>query len=186
MRYWSKSATVVGAALVSQPAQACIVSVPINISDVKFADVVVVGRIANYHITRDDIFRRKRLASSTLSSSMRRMYSDPKQILMSDYARFDVLVDEVLTGRAAKRITVTWDNSTFGEPRTMASGPFLIALRRAGSRTPPLRGPSATVLPDTKASLLTVLQAPCAGAFIFASESSYARTLRQALIAGSR
>ena len=75
------------------------------------------------------------------------MYEDPQESLLPDYARFDVQVKEVLVGRAPNRLSVTWDNSTFGEPEQMAAGPYLIALRRPGSASPPLRGPSATIFP---------------------------------------
>ena len=34
---------------------------------------------------------------------------------------------------------VTWDNSTFGEPQSMPSGQYMIALRRLTSPLPPLR-----------------------------------------------
>lgn len=75
--------------------------------DVNYADVVVVGRIANYRIVRDEAFRRRMLASPRLSADMRRIYEDPRQSLMSDYARFDIFVDEVLVGRTPRRLSVT-------------------------------------------------------------------------------
>ena len=60
-----------------------------NFEDVSYADVVVIGRISNYRIVRDEAFRRRMLASPGLSADMRRMYEDPRQSLMTDYARFD-------------------------------------------------------------------------------------------------
>jgi hypothetical protein len=78
----------------------------------------------------------------------RKLLSEQKGFL-DDYARFDVLVDEVLVGNPPKVLTVTWDNSTFSESDKLGEGPFLIALREPGARTPPLRGPSATVMPPT-------------------------------------
>jgi hypothetical protein len=85
-----------------------------ELADIKYADVVVVGHISNYTIVRDPSF-------------------------FSDHSRFDVLVDEVLIGKAPRTLTVIWDNSTFSEPETMPSRPFLIALRDSSSKRPPFR-----------------------------------------------
>lgn len=156
------------------------------LEDVKFADVVLVGRISNYTIVRDDAQRQRMLSLPNLPSDMRKLYEDPKQSLIWDYARFDVQVDEVLFGKSPRRLSVTWDNSTFGEPSALPGGPFLIALRGPTARIPPLRGPSATIQPPREPGRLTVLQAPCASPFIFESTSDNARTIRQILKAGSQ
>ena len=81
------------------------------------------------------------------------------------HARFDILVDDVLKGTATDRVTATWDNSTFGLPETMPAGPFLIALRHPGSKT--ISGNAAR-------GVFTVLQRPCAEAFLFARGSAQA------------
>jgi hypothetical protein len=65
----------------------------------------------------------------------------------------------------------------------MPPGPFLIGLRDPRSRIPPLRGPSATLLPSPEPDVLAVLQAPCAGPFLFARESDAAMMVRQILTA---
>lgn len=152
-----------------------------TLEDVHFADVVVVGRVSNYQITRDQAFRRRMLASPHLTADMRRRYEDPRESLLPDYARFDVQVDEVLFGRAPRTLSVTWDNSTFDEPDQMAAGPYLIALRRPDSESPPLRGPSATILPSPEPRTLTLFQAPCSRAFIYEVESEQARAIREIL-----
>ena len=157
-----------------------------NLEDVNYADVVVIGRVSNYRIVRDEAFRRRMLTSPRLSADMRRMYEDPRQSLMTDYARFDILVDEALVGRASGRLSVTWDNSTFAESDQMPAGPYLIALRRPGSAIPPLRGPSATIMPSPDPNDLTLLQAPCSGAFIYEIGSEEARTVRRILDARPR
>lgn len=162
------------------PAHGCMTDAALNLEDVRYADVVLVGRISNYRIIRDMEFRRNKLASPKLSAEERAFYSGAGG-LMSDYARFVVNVDQVLRGKVPPSIVVTWDNSTFGEPDKMMPGPYLLALRRSSSRVPPLRGPSATVSPSREPSRLTVLQAPCSGAFIFGSESGEARVVRQML-----
>jgi hypothetical protein len=157
----------------------------INLDDVKYADVVVVGQIMNYKIVRDHEFRRRMLSNPNLSPNMRELYEGPGG-LISDYARFDVQIDEVLVGKAPTTLSVTWDNSTFEEPEKMATGPFLIALRDPKSPTPPLRGPSAYVGPNPDPTALTVLQAPCSSPFIFESTSDETRTVRSILAAQPR
>jgi len=99
----------------------------------------------------------------------------------TDFARFDIDVDEVLIGKAPKTLLVTWDNSTFSEPEEMQSGPFLIGLRNATSQLPPLRGPSAAVFPDPDPTVLTVLQAPCSSAFIIDVGTNEANAIRDFL-----
>jgi hypothetical protein len=182
---WSVAAFFL-AALLSAPAQACRMSAQLVLDDVKFADVVLVGRITNYTIVRDNAQRLRMLSLPNLPPDMRKLYQDPKQSLIWDYARFDVQVDEVLSGKAPRRLSVTWDNSTFGEPSELPSGPFLMALRDPSSRTPPLRGPSATIQPAREPGRLTLLQAPCASPFLFESISDNARAIRQLLKAQLR
>ncbi|HKO89444.1 MAG TPA: hypothetical protein VJU83_13125 [Burkholderiales bacterium] len=176
--------------LAAKPASACMMMAELRLEDIKFASVVVVGRITNYEIVRDMEFRKrykeglersKDKTSEHWKTEYARATSETERFL-SDYARFNVLVDEVLAGQPPKVITVTWNNSTFGEPQQMAEGPFLIALRDPRSESPPLRGPSATIVqPQERA--LTVLQAPCAGAFIFHAHSADARKAREILSA---
>lgn len=139
--------------LAGRPAHACMTMAPLELVDVKYADVVVEGRISDYKVDNPDF--------------------------LSGYARFTILVDEVLVGSAPQTLTVTWDNSTFAEPGTMSAGPFVIALRDPRSGMPPLRGPSATSLPNPEPANLTVLQAPCSIAFIFPSESAEASAIRR-------
>ncbi|HKP25763.1 MAG TPA: hypothetical protein VJV39_17980 [Dongiaceae bacterium] len=152
---------------------------PLELADIKYADVVVVGRISNYAIVRDPTIRQE-LANSPDISPQRRESLENESFL-GDYARFDVLVDEVLVGKAPQTLVVTWDNSTFAEPKAMPSGPFLIALRDPRFGTLPLRGPSATILPNPEPASMTVLQAPCSDPFIFASDSEKARAILQIL-----
>lgn len=169
--------------LASAPANACRMRSELNLNDVQFADVVVVGKIANYHIIRDEKFRQQMLKSKFLSAADKKFYADPATGLLPDYARFDVIVSRTLRGHGARQITVTWDNSTFGEPNTLPPGPYVIALRKPGGRVPPLRGPSATILPDPRAGTMAVLQAPCSSPFLFELGSREAQMI-QAKLAG--
>ena len=177
--HWFIAFTPAAAVLGAAPAQACRMFVQPSLDDVRYADVVVVGRIDNYRIIRDEAFRRRMLASPNLPSDMRKIYEDPRQSLISDYARIDILVEEVLVGRTSDRTSATWSNSTFALPDQIAPGPYLIALRRPSSASPPLRGPSGTIVPSPDPHDLTLLQAPCSSAFIFEIESEQARRLRE-------
>lgn len=172
---------IVIASAVSAPAYACRMYSPLELDDVKYADAVVIGRIANYHIVRDQEFRRKMLASPFLSAEDKKFYADPTKGLMSDYARFDVIVSQTLSGRVPKRFSVTWDNSTFGEAASLPTGQYLLALRKPGGRIPPLRGPSATILPDRKDGTMTILQSPCSSAFLFEVGSRETQAIRAKL-----
>jgi hypothetical protein len=172
------AAAIVLALSASEPALACRTYSKIVLDDVRYADVVVVGRISGYRIVRDEAFRQEMLSNPNLSPEGRRMY-EGRDSLLPDYARFEIQVDEVLFGSAPNRLSVTWDNSTFGEPEEMGVGPFLIALRRPSSTTPPLRGPSATILPNAEPDLYTVLQAPCSSPFLFENMSNEASIVRR-------
>lgn len=158
---------------VALPASACRAHASLELSDIQYASVVVVGRIQNYEIVQ----------ATDERSKFWRARSKSKKIL-SDYARFEVVVDEVLSGHPPQVIPVTWDNSTFGEPEAMKAVPYLIGLREPGSKAPPLRGPSATTLPTPEPESLTVLQAPCGQAFILETTSAEAQGIRS-IVGGS-
>lgn len=186
MRFLAKPIlTAILAASAFGPAQACVMMADFEAEDVQYADAVVIGRIQNYEIVKDpkkheehEAFRRKHPE----------IFKDVKSSgrLLSDYARFEIRVDEVLRGNVYEVIRATWDNSTFGEPTQMPTGPYLIALRKDGSPLPPLRGPSATLLPDPEPGRFKVLQAPCAKAFILEHDSQYAVEVRSLLSASGK
>jgi hypothetical protein len=161
--------------LVAEPAGACMMMAGLKIDDIEYASVVVIGKIVNYEIVRP---------KDEISEFWRRTYG--LKDVLSDYARFNVSVEEVLVGQPPEVLTVTWDNSTFGEPKTMKEGSYLIGLRDPRAARPPLRGPSATVLPSREPNALTVLQAPCAPAFIFEASSPEATTIKTKLRAGPK
>jgi hypothetical protein len=133
----------------------------IVLDDVKYADTVVVGRIANYEVVTP-------------------VGKEPG--LIWDYAQFDILTDEVLKGSASPTFKVTWDNSTFGEPDSIAPGQYLVALRNPESTSiPPLRGPSAMIMPRPESAIPTLLQAPCAQPFMFQTTTKEAVEVRKIL-----
>lgn len=181
LRSLTSAAATLSAAVASTAAQGCIVYVPPTLEDVRLADLVVIGTIENYRIVRDEAGRRQLLAQRNLSSELRKLYQNPKETILSDYARFDIRIHNVLVGQAPDRVAVTWDNSTFGEPSEMKPGRYLIALRRPNSPSPPLRGPSATISPARDPKALTVLQAPCSSPFIYAVGSEEAEAVERIL-----
>ena len=188
-RRWFLAVAVVGSLLSRGSADACFTraSRDLNdasrdLNDVKYADVVLIGRVRNYKIVRDEEFRKRMLANPKFSSDLRAYYEGHNTVI-SDYGQLEIEVSEVLAGKTPTRVSVTWSNSTFGNPEAMASGPYLMALCKARSKVPPLRGPSATVLPDPEPESLIVLQAPCAAPFIFDPTSDGARIVR-AILAG--
>ncbi|HEY0324762.1 MAG TPA: hypothetical protein VGC46_02135 [Allosphingosinicella sp.] len=148
---------------IAAPAHACLEGADLVLDDVRYADTVVVGRIANYSV----IAREK----------------DEFLGPIFEYARFDIMVEEVLKGRAPPVLTATWDNSTFPEPGKI--GPpvkYLIALQSPESASVlPLRGPSATVMGLPQPDLPIVLQAPCSEPFIFERGSKDAAGVRRIL-----
>jgi hypothetical protein len=178
--WWVVAATASATALPAA-SQACRVNVPPTLEDVRFADVVVVGRVLNYRIVRDEAFRRRMLASPPITAELRRMYEDPRESLLPDYARFEVQVEEVLVGSPPSSFSVTWDNSTFAEPDQMGPGPYLIALHLPASAGRPLRGPSAAIFATPDPKTLTLLQASCSSPFIYEVASEQARTIRNLL-----
>ncbi|MEC9470762.1 MAG: hypothetical protein VYA18_13660 [Pseudomonadota bacterium] len=149
-------------------ANACITFAQMDSSDVKFADVVVVGKIRNYKIVEDPKVREIQKKRCENKKTADDRYCKMRSFL-SDYAQFQIEVDTVLKGEPDESVSVTWDNSTFGEPISLGeeNERFLIALRAANSNMPPLRGPSAFISANPSPELLTVLQAPCSSPFIF-------------------
>ncbi len=156
---------------VAQPVQACTISVEMELKDIFSADAVVTGQVSDYEIV--EVGDRGPLA---------------------DYARITFRVDDVIAGDLTGRmggnnlLTITWDNSTFGEPETLGEGDgynrfprLLIALRDPASPGLPLRSGSGVILPSPEPEQLTVLQAPCSSAFIFRAGDPYGVMLQQVL-----
>lgn len=166
-------------------ANACLFKANLQIKDINLADLVVVGRVENYQIILDKKAREERknwLRNSEYDTDYKAIeILKSQEVFLTDYARFDIHIDEVLKGSAPKTITVVWDNSTFREPDKFASGPFLFALIDPSSPTPPLRGPSATVMPHPDGTSLSVMQAPCGPTFFFRKGSPRAKKIRKQL-----
>lgn len=153
----------------------------LDLTDVKYADVVVIGRVSDYEHVLDPEARKRREDVMRTASEPLKVIIGKQSRFLSDYVRFQVNVDEVLSGDAANEFAVTWDNSTFGEPKMIKPGSYLIAVRKSGTQRPPLRGASATIMPTPEPDKMTVLQAPCASAFFFHAESKEAQGIRRIL-----
>jgi len=177
--HWIAGPLALAALSAAAPAYGCMAEAPLDLADVQYANAVVVGRIANYRMVLDPAIRRE--LRDPIGDR------DPAQArFLPDYARFELVVDEVLLGNIGQTISVTWDNSTFAHPETMPSGPFLIAMRDPRSAAPPLRGPSAYIAANPEPDFLTVLQAPCSAPFIFERNSEEAAAIRRILDRRSR
>ena len=182
-RRWTTLALILAAAAVSKPALACQFPIDRDPKSVKYADVVVIGRISNYRIVLDQgarEARKKMLSDPSISPKLRKLLGNTTSFV-SDYARFDLIVDGVLRGRAPKKISATWNNSTFGEPPSIPSGSYLVALLNKSSRSPTPRTPNVTRLASVEAESWQVLQAPCSSPFIIQSASAEATALRKIL-----
>jgi len=165
----------------SNLATACVVVAALDLTDVRYADVVVVGRISDYEHVLDPLARKRREALMSTASERLKAILGKSSGFLTDYVRFQVTVDEVLHGNPPDAFPVTWDNSTFSEPEKVNPGSYLIAVRKASTQRPPLRGPSATIMPTPEPDRMTVLQAPCARAFLFPAESKEAHGVRRIL-----
>jgi hypothetical protein len=165
----------------SHPADACIAKARLNLADVKYADAVVIGRVSDYEHVLDSGARKRHEDMVRTASEPLKAILGKQSGFLSDYVRFQVHVDEVLSGDAPDVFVVTWDNSTFGEPEMIEPDSYLIAVRKPGSQRPPLRGASATIGPTPEPDKMTVLQAPCASAFFFPAESENAQDVRRIL-----
>jgi hypothetical protein len=159
----------------------CRVRRPLQPDDIRFACLALIGRIENYEIIRDAAFRRSMLQSEIVSIIGKNVYEDSRKTLLCDYAKLDISVDQVLLGQAENRMTATWFNSTFGLPRSVSDSLLLMAFRSPSAKGPPKQGPGATFFSPKEPELLTVLQAPCAPAFLLPVDGEAARTVRDRL-----
>lgn len=52
--------------------------------------------------------------------------SEAQKGFIADYVSFEIVVDKLLKGKSPRKVSVTWDNSTFREPDAL-SGRHLMA-----------------------------------------------------------
>lgn len=116
---------------VATPAWACAVHAPLNLAAARNAEIVLIGRVSGYRGTGRNA------------------------------GGFNVAVDEVLSGRAARTLRVGLEPGLGGPAPALLRGRVLIALRRSS----PQGG-------------LTVIQSICSDPFILDASSAQARTVR--------
>jgi hypothetical protein len=165
------------------PAHACLAPGTADLSDVRYADLVLIGRVQNYRIVRDEFSRQ----------SMRRVLQDPAlprqsrevperqlrgdSLLRSDYAKFDILVHRQLSGKSPRILTVALNKPAFEEPRAVPAGLYIIALRSSDSKLPAESRYRDFDLENREPTLPTVLSARCDGPFMFKVTSEAGKTL---------
>lgn len=118
------------------PASACARHAPLALGSIRSADLVVTGRIVDHRADSRDV------------------------------GRFDVAVDEVLRGRAGRRVTIGFDGRFSGPSRALAGRRVLIALNNPG---PGSRG------------AFTVMHAMCSDPFVLDARSPSAAEARRML-----
>jgi hypothetical protein len=165
--------------IAGSPAAACAIAMPLKPTDVKYADVVVVGRLSNYRIVLDEKARQDRKTflarlgergSPTFRETLK-----TQRTFLSDYAVFDVEVFQNIRGKVKPYITVMWQNSTFGEPAEMAEGPYMMALQTLKNAA--AQSSSATIPHPS----YILLQSPCAPPFLFEGASTAGAEVRRIL-----
>lgn len=170
----------------SSAALACQFSSPLRAEQISSADVVVIGKVTNYHIVRDEDSRARRREDcrKAKSFSSKRWAEEGWKALcaqkdfISDYAQFTIIISDVLKGRAPRSITATWDASTFSEPNTFPSDLRLIGLRKpdvAGGRL------ASNPMYKQRSRFYFVMQVPCSGAFIIPANSDFAQEVKSFL-----
>lgn len=152
------------------PAAACIVAKSRDMQDIVHADQVVIGRIVNYRIIRNETFRRRLLGYENLSEQDRKFYTSPDTTLMSDFARFDIVPERIIKGPEKESFDVSWYNSTFGIPATLSDGRYLVALSDMKQTSSPDSESRNHVADNSDAAPASVWQAPCASAFIISDD----------------
>lgn len=175
---WCTLSAAIGTMLIGGSADACVVEASINLNDVRNADVVVVGRIANYQLVKPSSEEKHGNLAAPSRSVKTQDLLDSLSGSGTNYARFDILVDEVLRGPKAKTLKAVLSELTFSLPAHMPSGFFVIALHNSA---PPLDGSGATALSTVDPAYFSVLQQSCAGAFIFETNSGVTAHVRQIL-----
>jgi hypothetical protein len=176
MRRHCLAGVILLALAMSTPALACDVPQTYDFEDTLRADTVVVGRISDYRIVRNEAHRQKMRRNPKMPADAR-----IRSEALSDYARFEIHVDEVLLGSPPTRLFATMDNLVASEPQRMADGTFVIALMNPAATTS--RNSTTATRNGEGPEPYTVLQSPCVGVFMFENTSKEAQAARRILAA---
>ncbi len=165
-RRWSAAAALgICAALAGGEAEACLGPRPIDMTEILHADLVVVGRVAEFTAER------KGPAQAPGGGAYMKTIGD---------AIMTIEVEEILRGEAPERLTAVWPSSSgpgAGPPSSAPSGLHLIGLSAAGALQD--RGFQPTF---DRPDLPTVLQPPCSMGLVFAEGSEDAAEARRLLL----
>jgi hypothetical protein len=157
--------------LAGTSAQACIIpaaNVNLSIDDVIHADAVLIGRVQRYTIIPNP-------GAKGFHDKTRYM---PVNTSWYDFAHFDIVVDEVLSGKIGKRLMVIWNVRTFDHPGIMRGEPFLIALMKTEAPNPALARALGKDLPSRNARSWTIMRSPCGPAFVMPGTKAQMREAR--------
>lgn len=168
------------------PARACIDLRGPDWIDVRYADLVLVGRVQNYRIVRDELERQaiRRLSKDPVLGYL--VKRDLERVrrgerMSGDYAKFDVLVHRRLLGTSPAIVTVAWSRPHFFDSGAMPSGPYVIAMRSPHSVGSSEARYQDADLRSREPSLPTVLTSFCGGPFMFKVNSHGGKALMASL-----
>lgn len=102
----------------------------------------------------------------------------PKNTSVYDFAHFDIVVDEVLSGKIGKRLMVIWNVHTFDDPGIMKGEPVLIALMKTEAPNPALARALGKNLPRRNSRWWTIQQSTCGPAFVMPGTKAQIREAR--------
>jgi hypothetical protein len=157
-------------------AQACIIpDTNLTVNDIVHADAVLIGRVEGYTILPN--LRAKGLHNENDLFATKTRFM-PKNTSIFDFAQFDIVVDEVLSGKIGKRLMVIWNVRTFDDPGIMRGEPFLIALMKTEAPNPALERDLGKDLSRRNTRSWTIMQPPCARAFVMPGTKAQMREAR--------
>lgn len=159
----SATATLI---LACAPAYACRYHKPIEIDDLRYADLILVGRISNFRTVSPD-------REPGLKTAYPRV----------PFAEFEISAEEVLFGTAPERVIVTSYPLAGAQADQVSAGPFLFALREPLSEFPPrnITGREALFYPNAVDGSFTILGQRCSSVFMFEPRSNEAESVRRFL-----
>ena len=160
------AAALAFAALAFEPAYACRYHKPVDMEHLRYADLIVVGRISGFRIVRPE-----------LEPDLETAYPS------AAFAQFEINAEEVLRGTVPERLIVNSYAHAFMEADQLRAEPYLFALRQPSSEFPPpiIAGEEALFFSNAVADQHAVLGAICSFPFMFESESSDADMVRRFL-----
>lgn len=143
-------------------AQACVEASYYDIEDVLLADVVVVGHVDSYKVSKRG--NRDR---------------DPNFALA---AEIEVRVDEILVGNVPERFHATWSAPFDGMHLPSPDEQFLMGFRHSKSTKQLPWEHRNTADRSSPQVTLALLHEPCNYGFLFPASSEFAQSMRQLLL----